>query len=465
MILLKNGKLVSSEEIVKKDVLINEETGKIEKISNNIKEKSNYKINDISGKYLFAGFIDAHTHFDLSVANTTTIDDFYSGTKAAIRGGTTTIIDYASQYKNETLKEALNNWKKKASKGTFCDYSFHMSISDISKNQLEECKKMIREGITSFKLYMTYDVALNDKDLFLALCAIYDEGGIAGIHCENAGIIEAFKMAIGQDKNDLKLPYCHMISRPPEVEAEALNRVMYMAKILDAPIIAVHTTCRESLDEIRRMREKGVLVYVETCPQYLTFDTDMFNIRNQNFDEISKYICAPPIREKEDVEALWDAIKDGEIDTIATDHCAFTLEQKRMGKEDYRKIPGGMNLVEYRAEIIYDEGVHKKNIDLQTMSELLSENPADIYGLSDRKGYIEEGYDADLVVFNTHKKRKLSVKTQISKSDYCAYEGRVVNGIVEDVYLRGKEVVKDTKVLDEPQGTFIKRKKTYFFND
>ena len=463
-VLLKNGIVVNSKKCFTADILIEGE--KIKKIAKHINIKgsqgiaptkigdknSSLQVIDCKGKYIFPGFIDGHTHFDLSVAGTTTIDDFESGTKASISGGTTTIIDYGTQYHGETLKQGLKNWLDKAKDGVSCDFGVHMSISDLSDKAKSEIKDMIKEGVTSFKLYTTYDIKLNDDDMLSALTEIAKCKGITGVHCENDGIIKELRENIKGEDN--KKVISHPLTRPAVAEADCVNRLAYMSSITGAAFLAVHITCEEALNEVKIAKDRGFKVYGETCPQYLYFDDSVYK---KSFVEASKYVCAPPIRKKKDINALWKALKDGSIDIVSTDHCSFTKEQKALGKDDFRKIPGGLNGVEQRGVLLFDSAQNKK-ISIERMCALLSENPANLFGLWHRKGFIKEGYDADLVIIDPKKSTTLNLKNQVSKSDYCAFEGKKLKGKIERVFLRGMQVVDENKNIVEKQGKYIKRK-------
>ena len=469
-ILLKNGIVVNGKKCSVCDVLIEGE--KIKKVAKHINIKGSHsspvrdsgshslsiqenlpmQVIDCKGKYVFPGFIDGHTHFDLSVAGTTTIDNFASGTKAAVSGGTTTIIDYGTQYKGETLKEGLKNWLNKAKDGVSCDFGVHMSISELSDVAKSEIKEMIKEGVTSFKLYTTYDIKLNDDDMLAAMREIAKCKGITGVHCENDGIIKELREEVKGDDN--KKVISHSLTRPAVAEADCVNRLAYMSNITGAAFLAVHVTCEEALNEVKLAKEKGYKIYGETCPQYLYFDDSVYK---KKFEEASKYVCAPPIRKKKDIASLWKALNDGSIDIVSTDHCSFTKEQKALGKNDFRKIPGGLNGVEQRGILLFDACLNKK-LKIERMCELISENPAKLFGLWDRKGFIKEGYDADLVIIDPKKTTALSIKNQVSKSDYCAFEGKKLKGKIESVFLRGKQVVDTNKNIVENTGKFIKRK-------
>ena len=453
-ILLKNGIVVNSKKSFVADILIDGE--KIKKVAKNIKvpgsQSSTVQVIDCKGKYIFPGFIDGHTHFDLSVAGTTTIDDFASGTKAAVSGGTTTIIDYGTQYHGETLKQGLKNWLDKAKDGVSCDFGVHMSISEMNDKVRSEIKEMVKEGVTSFKLYTTYDIKLDDDKLLDALTEIAKCKGITGVHCENDGIIKELRANVVGDDN--KKVISHALTRPAVAEADCVNRLSYMSSVTGAVFLAVHVTCAEALNEVKLAKNKGYKVFGETCPQYLYFDDSVYK---KKFEEASKYVCAPPIRKKKDVIALWKAISDGSIDIVSTDHCSFTKEQKALGRDDFRKIPGGLNGVEQRGILLFDACQNKK-LKIERMCALLSENPSKLFGLWNNKGFIKEGFDADLVIIDPKKSTTLTLKNQVSKSDYCAFEGKKLKGKIERVFLRGIQVVDEDKNIIEKTGKFIKRK-------
>ncbi len=455
MKLIKGGSVVSSSGTIKADVLI-----KGEKIAalyepGGAGDIKGAEVIDAKGKLLFPGFIDAHTHFDLHVAGTVTIDDFASGTRAAIAGGTTTIIDFGTQYKGETLREGLENWKKKAAEGVYCDYGIHMSISDWNEEASRQCQDMMDEGVPTFKIYMTYDTQVDDKSILEILKRLKEVGGITGCHCENSGLIEALRdEAVREGK--IRLVSSHYKTRPAAAEAEAIGRLLRLAQIADAPVIDVHLTNEEGLNEIRAARKRGQTVYAETCPQYLVMDSSLYE--KEGF-EGAKYVIAPPLRTKRDNEVLWKAIADGEIQTVSTDHCSFTFEQKRLGEEDFRKIPGGMPGVETRGEVMFSEGVAKGRISAEKYCEVLSENPAKLYGLYPRKGVIAPGSDADIVILNPKGKKTLGIKEQVSRCDYCPLEGMKIKGTVDKVYLRGEPASDKGKPVEDRRGIFLKRGK------
>lgn len=447
--LLKGGRIVSSSGVVEKDVRIDGE--KIIEVGENLHSDGEMLI-DVEGKLLFPGFIDGHTHFDLHVAGTVTADDFYTGTKAAVKGGTTTIVDFATQYPGETLMEGLENWHKKAEGKSSCDYGFHMSITDWKPEISRELDRMMEEGVTSFKLYMTYDTQVDDKTIYEILKRLKEIGGITGVHCENSGVIAALQEeAVAAGKMGV---IAHPLTRPAEAEAEAVQRLLRLAQIAQAPVIVVHLTCEEGLKEILAARERGQEVYAETCPQYLLMDRGRYELPGF---EGAKYVIAPPLRRKEDEEALWKAIKEGQIQIISTDHCSFTTKQKELGKEDFRKIPGGMPGVETRGMLMYSEGVRKGKITEEEMCRLLSENPAKLFGLYPQKGVIAKGSDADIVVVDPEASWVIRADEQIQNVDYAPFEGLEVKGKIERVLLRGETVVEDGNVVKELAGKYVAR--------
>lgn len=351
--LIKNVTVVRGDGSFIGDILINGEI--IEKVGENI-SCDDVKVIDSTGLLAFPGFIDAHTHFNLYVAGTVTADDFNSGSKSAVAGGTTTFIDYGTAYPGESLITGAENWLKKAKAGVSCDFSIHQTITEWNEEIKNQCQDMIDMGITTFKIYLTYDIQLEDHDAYLAIKRLNELGAFTGCHCENAGMIDALREEYAGDER-IKNPGSHYRTRPAIAEAEAVNRFLYMAGEQNAPAMVVHLTCKEALEEVRAARKRGQIVLAETCPHYLLLEDK--NLDKPNF-EGAAYVCAPPLRTQKDIEALWEAVSNGEIDTIATDHCSFTLEQKELGKEDFRLIPGGLPGVSMRGRLIFSEGVAKK---------------------------------------------------------------------------------------------------------
>lgn len=448
--LLKGGTVVTGNDVSNLDVLIEDE--KIVKIQENITDPDAHIVN-VENKLLFPGFIDAHTHFDLEVAETVTADDFETGSRAALLGGTTTVIDFATQYHGESLNKAFANWLVKAKDKASCDYGFHMAISDWNGSVNDEIQDMIELGVTSFKLYMTYDdMVVNDKQIYQILKRLKEVGGITGVHCENSGIIKA--LVEEQKKLGNLGTASHPLTRPVQVEAEAVNRLLRISEIADTPIIIVHLSSMAGYEEILRARERGQEVYVETCMQYLLLDESLYSLPSP---EGFKYMISPPLRKEEDRTGLWSAVSNNQIQTISTDHCSFSMKQKMAGEHDFTAIPCGMPGVQDRAVLLYTYGVRGNRITLSQMCRLLSENPAKLYGTFPRKGCIAVGADADIVVFDPQFSGVISAKNQAYNMDYAPFEGYKTNGLIETVYLRGRKVVDNHEIIAEHEGTYLKR--------
>ena len=454
--ILRGGFVVSGKSCRRADVLIDGE--KIEKIGHVMALAPwDTEVIDVSGCYLFPGFIDAHTHFDLDVCNTTTADDFESGTYAAIRGGTTSIVDFACPNKGETLAHGLKLWHEKSDGRCWCDYGYHMTIDDWNAGIERELDDMFAAGITSFKMYLTYPaMMLPDEQLYEAMVALKKRGGICGFHCENAGVIDA-KIAELKAAGKGAEVSSHPQARPDYLEAEAVGRVLRIAEAADTPVIIVHTTNRAALGEIDAARRRGQTVYVETCPQYLLLDDSVYY--DPDYSQAARYVCAPPIRKKADADALWRGLRTGDVQTVSTDHCSFTLEQKEAGRGDFTKIPGGVPGVETRGELIYTAGVAQRRISLACMCRALSENPAKLYGLYPRKGAIAAGSDADIVVYDPDADHVLRGTELASKAGYTPFEGFEISGSIRSVYLRGALTVDRGEVVSERRGQYLMRGK------
>lgn len=452
--LFKNGTVVSGRGTRRADVLVENE--KILQVGRNLSDPLARAI-DVTGKLLMPGFIDAHTHFDLDVCNTTTADDFDSGTKSAIRGGTTTIVDFACPNKGESLHHGLDLWHRKADGKCWCDYGFHMTIDDWNAEIEKEIDDMYAAGISSFKMYMTYPaMMIGDEAMYKALKKLKEKGGICGVHCENSGVINALieeKKAAGEMGVS-----SHPETRPDFLEAEAVSRLLRIAQAVDIPVVIVHLTNAAALAEVTAARRRGQKVYVETCPQYLVLDDSVYY--NEDFSRAARYVCAPPLRKPEDCRALWAGLRKGDIQTISTDHCAFTLAQKDAGRGDFTKIPGGLPGVEARGELVYSFGVTTRKISLATMCKVLSENPAKLYGMFPRKGVIAPGADADIVVYDPQADHILRAEDMVSRAGYTPYEGFVTRGSVSQVWLRGKLMVENGHVIGEQEGQYIVRGKS-----
>lgn len=455
--LIKNGKIVQSDKTFCADILIEEE--KIVKISEKIHAEG-CEVIDANGCFIFPGFIDTHTHFDLDTGTTKTSDDFNTGTKAAIMGGTTTVLDFATQDKGCTLKKAYDVWTEKAENNSFCDFGFHMAIVDYNDDVEKEMEEILEMGMPSFKLYMAYDaLRVNDGEIYKALRRSKEIGGIIGFHCENGDIINTL-IKESTEKGE-KTPYYHPRSKPPEIEGEATERVIAIADMVNAPLYIVHVTCREALLKIEDAKAQGIEVYGETCPQYLLLDISKYGEEDDESFEAAKYVLSPPLRKEKNQHILWEGIRRDVIDFIGTDHCSFNFKgQKDLGINDYSKIPNGIPGVEHRFSLIYTEGVKKKKITINKMVEILATNPAKFFGMYPLKGEILEGSLADIVIYDPEENWTITSENQHQNVDYTPYEGFNVSGKIKHVFLRGNHVVEDgNMILEKPIGKFIKRKK------
>ncbi len=455
--LIQNGTVVTSQKKFDADLLI--EDGKIAAIGTNL-PKEGCETFDAAGCLLFPGFIDAHTHLDMDTGSALTADDFYSGTRAAIAGGTTMLLDFATQDKGKTLSEALKTWHGKADGKSSCDYGFHMAIVDWNPSVSAEIDEMVKAGVTSFKLYLAYDnLRVSDGELYEILKRVGQVHGIIGVHCENGDLVNRM-VAENRAAGNLT-PNYHPLSRPDFVEAEAVARYCYIAQAAGVPINIVHLSTKAGLEEVRRARARGQKVYIESCPQYFTLDDSLYTLPGF---ESTKYVCSPPLRKKADQAALWGALEAGEIDTISTDHCSFNWKgQKELGKEDFSKIPNGLPGIEHRPVMMYTHGVMTGKMTVEQMAKLLSENTARLFGLYPRKGVLAVGSDADIVVWDPRFQSSIHAETQYQNVDYTPYEGQKTVGRAKAVFLRGTQVVFDGRVICENNGIYVPRAQSEYY--
>ena len=452
--IIANGRVVTASDTYASDVAIKD--GKINAIGQSLPRENAGRVIDAAGRYVFPGGIDVHTHLDMPFGGTTSADDFETGTRAAAFGGTTTLIDFAIQYKGQTLRTAYDAWMAKASGKAVCDYAFHCIITDLADAQLAEMNALVREGVTSFKLFMAYPgvFMLDDASIFKAMRAASKNGGMICMHAENGGAIDVIvQQALAEGK---KAPKYHALTRPTTAEAEAVSRAIALAEMAGSPVYIVHLSCHDALEKVREARDRGLPVYAETCPQYLYLSLE--NMDAPGF-EGAKYVFTPPLREKWNQEKLWNGLKTDHLQVVSTDHCPFCFkEQKEMGKDDFTKIPNGGPGIEHRMSLIYSGGVAGQRFSVNRFVELVSTTPAKLFGLYPRKGTIAVGSDADLVIFDPNRKHTISAKTHHMRVDYSMFEGIEVTGMPDVVLSRGKVVIEADKFLGRPgAGEFLKR--------
>ena len=450
--LIKNGFIVTEDEVIKGDLLIADD--KIVKISEYLEMRADIVINALNN-IIFPGGIDAHTHMELPYPGGFSCDSFETGSRAALHGATTTIIDFANQQKGKTLDHALKLWHKKAKDHCCCDYKFHISITDVDETTLDEMKNMYEcQGIYSFKTFLTYpDLMISPDDLEKVMLKTKELGGVVTLHAEMHQIIEALDQEFS--KGLKTAPYYHGLSHPDTAEEQAIALAITLAEKTQCPLYIVHLSCKKGLDLVSAAKKSNkVKIFAETCPQYLLLDNSLY--KNSDHTEVMKYILSPPLRTTQDQEALWQGVLDKTIDVIATDHCPFTLKQKKAGLSNYKLIPNGIPGVENRFELMFSECVGKRKMTLTDFSKLVSTNPAQIFKLYPHKGVIAPGADADLVIFNKDKKWKISKNNHHMNVDYNPYEGFLVSGKVQSVMLRGNLVIHNEKLVSENKsGVFV----------
>ena len=448
MIIIQNGTLVTPEGELRSSCALS--NGKIVKIGE-IAPGPEDEVIDASGCYVYPGFIDGHTHLDLPVAGTVTADNFETGTTAAVCGGTTTFVDFATQYKGDTLLGALDTWMKKAEGVSRANYAFHMAVCDWNEEAKKELPALRERGVTSFKVYMAYDTALSDAEILEVLREVKKFGGLVGCHCENGGLVT--KLQRDQLEAGHTAPSAHPLSRPDYVEAEAVNRFCYLGGLADAPVHIVHLSTKAGLLEIRAARARGQKVLVESCPQYMLLDDS--NYSREGF-EGAKYVCSPPLRKKEDIEALKEAVLAGEIDSIATDHCSFRYDtQKIAGKDDFTKIPNGAPGIEHRPAVFMK--IFGDRLSPEDYCRYLSAGPAKVFGMYPRKGALAEGSDADVVIWDPSKTWTISAKNHHQNVDYTPYEGLEVRGMAKYVFVNGVLAARDGEPTDAVAGRYVAR--------
>ncbi|HKC68724.1 MAG TPA: dihydropyrimidinase [Bacteroidia bacterium] len=453
-LLIKNGRIITAADDYVADIFI--EDDKITTIGKNLDVKATQTI-DAKNKLVIPGGIDPHVHLDMPFMGTYSSDNYETGTRAALFGGTTMVIDFILQTQGKSLHDALKEWQGRSNGNALGDYSFHMAVTDFNDNTKAEIKDLVeKEGITSFKTFMAYKGALmiDDRQMVGLMNEVKKQGGMVTVHATNGDVID---FLVAKHKAEGKLsPLYHYLSQPEITESEATGRFADMAYHTGVPAYVVHMTCEGALNQIRDADKRNQKVFVETCIQYLVLDASLYD---KGF-ESAKWVMSPPLREKKDQETLWAGLNQGTVQVVATDHCPFMWEQKKMGEHDFSKIPNGHPAIENRMELLFSEGVKKGRISLNKFVEVSSTNAAKIFGMYPKKGTIAVGSDADIVILDPNEKHTLSAKTHHMHCDYSGYEGWELTGKCKTIILRGKVAVDNNKLLVEKgYGQFVKRNK------
>lgn len=451
--LIRNGTIVTASDLFQADILVIGE--QIAVIGRDLADQADLVI-DAKDRYVLPGGIDAHTHFDMPFGGTVTADDFYTGTKAAACGGTTTVVDYAIQGPGQSLGGAVETWQGKARGKAVIDYGLHVAVTNLTESAFEEIPGLVSAGISSFKFFMAYKGSLmvDDGTLYRALVRARECGALVCIHAENGDVIDVLvrqMISAGQTA-----PIYHALSRPPALEGEATGRVIALAEMAGAPVYIVHLTARESLECVRAARDRGLPVFAETCPQYLFLSIE--NYEEPGFNG-AKYVMSPPLRSKDTAEELWKGIVNGDILTIGSDHCSFNMVQKELGKDDFSLIPNGAPGVETRLPLMYYGGVKGGRIGLNRLVDVVSTKPAKLFGLFPQKGTVAVGSDADLVIFDADASYTISASTHHQNVDYNPYEGLKIQGKPVKVLSRGEVIVDGDRFLGiAGRGRFMARR-------
>ncbi|ARE38927.1 Dihydropyrimidinase [Rhodovulum sp. P5] len=448
---IKNGTIVTADLTYKADVLI--DGGKIVEIGENLTGDETL---DATGCYVMPGGIDPHTHLEMPFMGTYSSDDFESGTRAALSGGTTMVVDFALPSPGQGLLDALQMWDNKSTRA-HCDYSFHMAITWWDEQVFNEMETVVRDrGITTFKHFMAYKGALmvNDDEMYASFKRCAELGAIPLVHAENGDVVAELQRKLLEEGNNG--PEAHAYSRPPEVEGEATNRAIMIADMAGVPLYVVHTSCEEAHEAIRRARMLGKRVWGEPLIQHLTLDDSEY--ANPDWDHAARRVMSPPFRNKKHQDSLWAGLQSGSLSVVATDHCAFTTDQKRYGVGDFTKIPNGTGGLEDRIPMLWTYGVGTGRLTPNEFVAVTSTNIAKILNCYPKKGAVLVGADADLVVLDPEKEKTISAKTQQSAIDYNVFEGKQVKGLPRYVLTRGRVAVMDGEVKpQEGHGEFVKR--------
>ncbi|MFN2412302.1 MAG: dihydropyrimidinase [Pyrinomonadaceae bacterium] len=450
--LIKNGRIVTAVDDYTADILIEDES--VSMIGKSLDLEAD-KIIDAKNKLVIPGGIDPHTHMELPFGGTQSSDDFFTGTRAAAFGGTTTIIDFAVQTKGESMTAGVDAWHKKAEGKPCIDYGFHLITTEFEDGDEKEMYRLIDEGVSSFKLFMAYPGVFlaDDATIFRAMSAAGRRGGLICMHAENGIVInEIIKRFLADGRT---APKYHALTRPTIAEAEGVHRAIAIAEMAESPVYIVHLSCTDALNQVRQARDRGIPAFAETCPQYLFHSIDDYG---DGWDG-AKYVMTPPLREKHNQDELWKGLKMDDLQVISTDHCPFCMkEQKELGIDDFSKIPNGAPGVENRMSLIYNGGVVENRISLNRFVELTSTATAKMFGLFPKKGTIAVGSDADIVIFDPEKEHSFGVEHEHMNVYYSSHEGWKVKGKVEKVLSRGRIIIENGEYAGKQgDGNFLKR--------
>jgi dihydropyrimidinase len=447
---IKNGTIVTADLTYKADVLI--EGGVITKIGQNLSGDESF---DATGCYVMPGGVDPHTHLEMPFMGTYSADDFESGTRAALSGGTTMVVDFCLPSPGQSLLDAIKMWDNKSAKAC-SDYTFHMAVTWWGEQVFNEMAEVVDRGINTFKHFMAYKGALmvDDDEMFSSFQRCSALGALPLVHAENGDVVAALSQKLLAAGNNG--PEAHAYSRPPEVEGEATNRAIMIADMANAPLYVVHVSCEQSHEAIRRARQKGMRVFGEPLIQHLVLDESEY--MNKDWDHAARRVMSPPFRNKQHQDSLWAGLQSGSLQVVATDHCAFTTEQKRTGVGDFTKIPNGTGGLEDRVPVLWTRGVATGRLTLNEFVAVTSTNIAKILNMYPKKGAILEGSDADIVVWDPKRSKTISAGAQQSVIDYNVFEGVEVTGLPRFVFTRGECVVEEQKVDARPgSGQFVER--------
>ncbi len=457
--LIKNGEIINADGRQKADVLV--EDGTIKRIGQKLDAPGDAEIVNARGKYLFPGFIDPHVHIHLPFMGTHAKDTYKTASKAAVVGGTTTLIEMCCPAQSDPILGSFEEWLGKAEGKSACDFSFHMGVPRLDRKAERDLREIVDRGIASFKIFLAYKgaFALSDEDLYKVMGLAKELGVIVTAHCENADLVAALQQKLlAEGKTGTKW---HFHSRPPLVEAAGVNQLTTFADMHGTHVYTVHTSCKAAVGAALRARERGVKVWIETLIQYLTHD--MTDAERPGFQG-AKYVMSPPLRHASNQDYLWNALQQGSINTLATDHAPFDFKkQKEMGRKDFTLIPNGIPSLENRVTMLWTKGVAEGRLDMHRFVDCASTETAKVFGLFPRKGTISVGSDADIVVWDPRYKGKISARKHYMNVDYNPYDGWDIKGRPSLVTVRGKVVARDGEFVGTlGHGQLLKREPTHF---